>query len=144
MKDFFSDLVFLNINELLPHEEVSEEKVSHIMKKIIEHRYSFAPLLIDKKSLIIIDGHHRYNALKNLGYKNIPCISCDYLSEKIIALKESINGSKLDKEYIISKASLGKLLPQKYTFHVFQENVDDPYNHLSKYIKPISIDLSKI
>ena len=142
MNYFFSDLVILSIHDLLPHEEINESKVLSIIGEIKGHQYLFAPVLVDKRSKIIIDGHHRYNALKNMGYKSVPCIECNYLSKKIVALKEGPNGRELDKKYVISLAKNGQLLPKKYTFHVYKNG--DSYDHLSKIIRPISLDLSKI
>ncbi|MCJ7634132.1 ParB N-terminal domain-containing protein [Candidatus Bathyarchaeota archaeon] len=66
------------LQKLLPHEEIMPtylEKLSHEIErdKIIKH-----PIIVDRNSMIVIDGNHRTEAMKELGYSYIPICAVDY------------------------------------------------------------------
>ena len=63
--------------------------------------------------MVIIDGHHRYFTLKNLGFKKIPVTKVDYFSKSIITNKVE----KYSKQEIIDNAISGNLMEPKSTSH---------------------------
>ena len=63
---------------------------------------------------MIIDGHHRYFALKELGLEKIPVTMINYFSDKIITDKND----SLMKHDIIENALSGKLYEPKSTKHL--------------------------
>jgi len=63
---------------------------------------------------MIIDGHHRYFALKELGIEKIPVTMINYFSDKIITDKTD----SLMKHDIIENALNGKLYDPKSTKHL--------------------------
>ena len=66
------ELVPLEI--LRPHEEILPKKVDQLEK--MTHRWNAytKPLLIDKSSGTILDGHHRYEYLKRNDIDKSICI----------------------------------------------------------------------
>jgi len=75
-------------------------------------------MLVDKNSFVILDGHHRWAALKNMGAKKIPCIFLDYFDDEI----------KLYAWYPVLNEKLEKIL--KFFDHDFLKEYE---NHLGKY-----------
>lgn len=66
------------LQKLLPQEEIipaSLEKLSHEIErdKIIKH-----PIIVDRNSMIVLDGNHRVKAMKELGCSYIPICAVDY------------------------------------------------------------------
>ncbi len=66
------------LHKLLPHEEIlpaSLEKLSNEIErdKILKH-----PIIVDRNSMIVLDGNHRTEAMKELGYSYIPICTVDY------------------------------------------------------------------
>jgi hypothetical protein len=61
--------------------------------------------------MVIIDGHHRFFALKNLGFKKIPVTKIDYFSKDIKTdfqekhSKEEIVDCSLKKNYMEPKST---------------------------------------
>jgi hypothetical protein len=79
-------------------------------------------ILICSDSNLIIDGHHRYTALKELGYTKIPVTVLNYFSDKIITDRED----SFSKKEIISNSKYNKLYEPKSTKHLIycNENKD--------------------
>lgn len=68
-------LEYLNIEEIKPYKNnprKNKESIKYVENSIKEFGFQ-APIIVDKKN-IIIAGHTRYEAAKNLGYKKIPVI----------------------------------------------------------------------
>ena len=61
--------------------------------------------------MVIIDGHHRFYALKNLGFKKVPVTTIDYFSDDIKTdseekfSKDSIINSGLNKQFLEPKST---------------------------------------
>ena len=63
---------------------------------------------------MIIDGHHRYTALKELGYERAPVTLLNYFSDKII----TDDNDNFSKSEIISNSKKGILYEPKSTKHL--------------------------
>ena len=143
MDKLFSDLTFLNIDILLPHETHFPQKAEQILNRLEREKlYQLSPILIDKDSKVIIDGHHRFEALKKYGAKEIPCILCNYSDPRIIVFEREIGGKNIDKQEIISNAKKHNLYPQKFTCHAVQ-NKEGEFIHISKVINHVSLKLDE-
>jgi hypothetical protein len=64
---------------------------------------------------MIIDGHHRYYALKDLGVKKIPATFIDY--KDITIRTHNIKSLQLSKNNLIKNSLDNKLLQPKSTVH---------------------------
>ena len=122
------------ISTIIPHEEFNQEAVDQLTSRIKDTKSFTHPVLVDKKTGLLIDGHHRYNAMINLGAKSIPAYLINYSSPKLIAYKETPGNSVLSKKEILSRAIQNKLFPKKFTFHAFCESGKN-ICHLSTYLK---------
>ena len=83
MKFVKSDVVEMPIESIKPYDRnprIIAQAVPYVQRSI--EKYGFRqPLLLDKSNVIIC-GHTRYFACKNLGYESIPCIICSDLTPK--------------------------------------------------------------
>ncbi|MEM0026692.1 MAG: ParB N-terminal domain-containing protein [Ignisphaera sp.] len=69
------------IDMLIPHEDAEKQRLLNVLGKLLMTRTLKKPVIVDAKRYIIIDGHHRVNAMKILGAKHIPAVLADYSSD---------------------------------------------------------------
>ena len=74
------------IEELLEHEEVIEDHVQLLIKLILKDGMLHYPILVEIRHKVILDGHHRFNALKRLGAAYVPALLINYSSPAIKVL----------------------------------------------------------
>ncbi|PIY69067.1 hypothetical protein COY90_02555 [Candidatus Roizmanbacteria bacterium CG_4_10_14_0_8_um_filter_39_9] len=66
----------INNKLLKEHEQIIPGHLDELYQKIKNDGYISAPLIVDKNTLIILDGHHRFNVLKLLGMSSSPVYLC--------------------------------------------------------------------
>lgn len=74
---------YLPVSELKPYENnprINDAAVPYVVKSIEE--FGFKNPIILQKDNVIIAGHTRVKAAKQLGIKEVPCIYADDLSEE--------------------------------------------------------------
>ncbi len=113
MKTIFK---LLKIDGLKPHEQTQSDRLRKLKKEILKDGFLEKPIIVDINTKVILDGHHRFNILRELGLKLMPVWLIDYQSEKIqvIAWKKEEN---VTKEDILQAGLTGKLLKPKTSRH---------------------------
>jgi len=112
-------IALLLINKLKPHEAVCQKRVLGLMGKIKKEGYLKNPVVVDKETLVILDGHHRLAALKKIGLKRIPAFLIDYKNSKVkVYLRRKELLTTLIKEAVIRKALSNQVFPKKTTRHL--------------------------
>ena len=104
-----TEIVYKKINELIPYEKnprKNEKAVEYVANSI--KRFGFkVPIVIDSNN-IIVTGHTRLKACKELGINEVPCIIADDLTEQEInAFRLADNSvseqSKWDNELLLEE-----------------------------------------
>ena len=114
--EIIKGLDLVDVDLIFPHEKIIEKNtstISNFLKSFNDH-IVLSSILCCSKSMVIIDGHHRYFSLKKLGFKKIPVTKLDYFSENI---KTSID-QKYSKDQIIEHGINGDLMEPKSTSHI--------------------------
>ena len=113
------EIVLIEVSKLLPHEEIKQKELRKLIDLVKKRGGLYDPILVDRETKILLDGHHRYNTALHLGLKFIPGIEVDYLEDESIQV-ESWSGKeemKITKESVLSMAKSGNLFPPKTSKH---------------------------
>ena len=77
------EIEIISIHDLVPYgnnaKEHPKEQIEQIKESIIKF-HNNDPIAIDENN-VIIEGHGRYEALKELGYEQVECIRLDHLND---------------------------------------------------------------
>jgi hypothetical protein len=142
--------VLVDITLLREHESVDLSYLGKLKEEITKDGFLRKAISVDVNSMVVLDGHHRLNALRELGCDKIPVILVDYKSPDIVVKKWKVEDDValediiVTKEYIINTALSGKRLPVKTSKHLIllngkllhisaiETDVDEPLNNLRR------------
>ncbi|MDD5109931.1 MAG: ParB N-terminal domain-containing protein [Patescibacteria group bacterium] len=111
---------FVPLPLLKAHEKTSRRRLRTVRRAITSTGYFTHPIMVDRKNLVILDGHHRTQALREIGAKRIPACMVDYRSHKI-SVRGRRSNVRVSKTIIIRRALAGKLFPCKTSRHTFSQ-----------------------
>lgn len=123
------EIIYKNINELIPYKNnprLNDEAVEYVKNSIKEFGFK-VPIVIDKDN-VIIAGHTRIKASKELGIKDIPCIIADDLTEeqvKAFRLADNKVSEKSMWDYTKLDKELNSILDIDMSIFDFNINTDD-------------------
>ena len=112
----------LPVKGLKPHEEISEKNYFTVLQDILNEQIIYNPLIVDLKTNVILDGHHRFTVAKRLNFPKLPCLTVDYFDDSIISVFPRRDNIFITKQLVITAGITGNLFPNKSTRHVL--NVD--------------------
>jgi len=128
------------LKRLKPHEKINPSYVYKLSKKIEAEGKLKNALAVDTHTHIILDGVHRFYALKRLGCRKAPVLWVDYTSPQII-VRSWKKGKRVTKQMVI-EAGLGKRkLPAKLSKHMVK--VDGKLKHIS-FFEEVNIPLKRL
>jgi len=120
-------VALIPIHILKEHEEINEEHFRELLKTIVNDKVLKMPILVDFKTLIILDGHHKVAVLKALEAKVTPAFLADYSSNNV-QVSSWRNGFKVDKNLVIKAGLSGVKLPFKTSKHILRGIKIPPVN----------------
>ncbi len=72
------EVVLMPLDALVPHEKTSKDRVQWLKNNILEASIIKRPLIVDENTYTVIDGHHRLEALRQLGARYAPVVLANY------------------------------------------------------------------
>ena len=73
----------MELEGLTLHEEVDQGVLRRLLREIDDDGALWCPVIVDKESMVVLDGTHRVNALRTLGCKYVCVYFVDYSDPKI-------------------------------------------------------------
>jgi hypothetical protein len=135
-------VTLLRVDQLKPHEKGSPFYLELLRKEIINDGVLKYPIVVDEKTHVILDGMHRWLALKSLGYELIPVILTDVFKGKIHVGKRRIHrytdgvDNEITVEKVIAAGVSGRLMEPRSTRHFFPfskfQEINFPLRSLKK------------
>lgn len=119
------DVELVPIVWLKPHEEVKPRNTDTLHEMTLRWSAYTKPLLVDRETGTILDGHHRYHVGLRIGLSRLPVIKVDYLSDDSIEL-DIWPASKLEsltKKEVIDMALSDRVFPPKTSRHRFSDHL---------------------
>jgi hypothetical protein len=136
-----NEISLIDLDELKEHEQIRPEYLEELKNEILLDGILKMPIAVDKRTYIILDGHHRLHALRRIGCKRIPCILFDYQSPEIEVLPQR-GGETVTKELVIETALTGRRMPPKTSKHMVM--IEGELKHISILETVINIPLEKL
>ena len=116
----------MSIDKLKPHEKGSPLYLKLIRKEILKDGVLRYPIIADEKTLVILDGMHRWLALKSLGYTRIPTVLVDADQDSRIRIGRrrihryvDDSSNAITIENVISAGLTRRLMQPRSTRHFF-------------------------
>ncbi|KAL4087698.1 hypothetical protein PRIC1_013586 [Phytophthora ramorum] len=125
-----------SISWLKAHEHVvSWDRVDGLRRATVRWNAYLEPLLVDRATGAILDGHHRYNVGVQLELQCVPVVLVDYLEDDSITVDvwPKCGRDSLTKQEVIDMSLSDELFPPKTSRHSFSDD-----------LPPISVPLERL
>lgn len=117
------DVCLLPLRQLVEHEHINAKRAEDVLQQMRTSHLIDYPLLIETDSSIILDGHHRYNALFQMGCELAPCVLVD-INDDALQLQARREDVPVSKSKFISRVlSANQLFPEKTTRFTIEPNL---------------------
>lgn len=121
----------LDIDLLHCHEEIQPPLLERVMREIKEDGFVKKPILVADKVWVILDGHHRFEALRRLGCRRVPAYVIDYFSDVIdLSLWPTAKVKQVRKEDVVERGRAGLLYTPKTTRHTVKIHLPEVFTDL--------------
>lgn len=77
------EIVLVELEGLNLHEEVDPGVLRRLLREIEEDGALWCPVIVDRESMVVLDGTHRVNVLRTLGCKYVCAYFVDYSDPEI-------------------------------------------------------------
>jgi hypothetical protein len=111
----------IEIGLLKQHEEINDGHLEELLAQIKSDGCIKDPIIVDKNTMVILDGHHRFNSMKSLGLRLCPVCLVDYKNDATITVGCWREGEKITKEEVIAAGLSGNFLKAKTSHHFIPE-----------------------
>jgi hypothetical protein len=107
------------IKWLKPHEQVIPKNLEAVQSSVVDAGAYTKPILVDRATGTILDGHHRHEVGRRLGLTRLPALLIDYQSDPMIRLDvwPTCGRTALTKQEVIDMALSPSVFPPKTSRH---------------------------
>ncbi len=104
------------IAHLRAHEQYEEPNVRDLVEEIRAKGVFADPIWVARGTYVILNGHHRVEAARRLGLREVPAWVIEYDCD-LISLEPWSPGPPIAKAEVVRRALAGELFPPKTTRH---------------------------
>ena len=118
MDDQLEGVVLVETVSLRDHEEVIPDNLEIRTSKLLSKGF-YKPIIVDRGSMVILDGHHKWTAAKSLGLARVPVIMVDYLVDEgvLVDVWPDCGKESITKTEVLEKGVSGDVFPPKTSRH---------------------------
>ena len=79
----------------------------------------YKPIIVNRESMVILDGHHKWTAAKSLGLARVPVIMVDYLVDEgvLVDVWPDCGKESITKAEVLEMGVSGDVFPPKTSRH---------------------------
>ena len=130
------------LRDLKTHEAAEPDRVLRVMRQMQSTGVVKKAIVVDSKSMVVLDGVHRLSALEMLGCLRVPAWLIDYSSDEVVVLSRD-RKSQIPKDAVVRAATYGPKFPPKTTRHMVKGE-DGTLVHISNLEGDVSVPLSTL
>jgi hypothetical protein len=127
--------VVLPLDSLRAHEKIVPSKVVDLVAELQQSGVFVDPIWVSRGTDVILNGHHRVAALRQLGAQRVPAWVVDYDSD-IIRLERWTPGPPVSKAEVVRRAEAGELFPPQTTRHILSTELPRRSTPLRDLLSP--------
>ncbi len=118
------DITMVERTSLRGHEEVIPSNLEKRVSKILDKGF-YKPIIVDRSSLVILDGHHKWTAAGLLELDRVPVIMVEYLDDDSVQIDVWPNCGKdsITKKEVLEMGISDDVSPPKTSRHSFSFSV---------------------
>lgn len=102
------------IAKLRAHEQVCPQRLEQLLARIKQDGRLKNPIVIDGKTAVILDGHHRVECLRLMHCRLAPAMAVDYLSDQVRVFPRRKN-FRVSKAAVLEQGLAKRPFPHKTT-----------------------------
>lgn len=122
----------VEIRRLRGHEQIRPSLLAELTEQIRRDGVLKRPVLVADDGLVILDGHHRVEALRSLGCKRVPTYLVDYESDFVtLGTWPDAAVKVVTKREVLRRGRSRDLFPPKTTKHGLTVPLEE---------RPVSLD----
>ena len=120
MSEHLEGVRLIEIGSLRGHEEIIPENLEKRASKLLEKGF-YKPIIVDRDSLVILDGHHKWTAAGLLGLDIVPVVMVDYLIDESVEVGvwPDCGRESITKEEVLEMGISEDVYPPKTSRHMF-------------------------
>ncbi|MEL0182474.1 MAG: ParB N-terminal domain-containing protein [Candidatus Poseidoniales archaeon] len=117
------DVQLVPVAWLKEHEEIKPKNRDKLLEMTKKWGGYTKPLIVDKRTGAILDGHHRHSIAVLLGLKRVPAVCVDYLVDDSIQLGvwPACGRDSLTKAEVIAMSLSDEVFPPKTSRHTLPD-----------------------
>jgi len=131
----------VEIDLLRGHEKTQSDHLDKLSHEIRMDGFLRRPIVVDLRTKVILDGHHRVAALRSLGCSKTPVYFVDY-SSPLIEVRPWREGERVTKETVLNAGLRGPKLPPKTTKHVVK--MSGSFCHITAIQRELNVPLDEL
>ena len=114
------DIILIDIDSLRGHEEVIPDNLERRTNKLLAKGF-YKPIIVDRESLVILDGHHKWTAAGILSLNVVPVVMVDYLDDVTVEVGvwPDCGIDSISKNDVLRMGMSDELYPPKTSRHSF-------------------------
>ena len=116
----------VDLSQLHGHEQIRATLLEELTEQIKRDGYLKRPILVADRHFVVLDGHHRLEAVRLLGCNRIPAYLVDYKSDIVnLGTWPDAVVSTVTKDEVIRRGLTGDRFPPKTTRHTVTIPLED-------------------